>query len=108
MVSNRQQLPHRRPNVTVETDWNGYPISVTVGFDPATGQPAEVFADSAKGGQVAETIRDACVWASLILQSGQTPDDLAKSLGRVPDYTGAENPASPLGAIAAVVQEVAQ
>ena len=49
--------------------------------------------------RIRKAIRDA-------LQSSQTPDDLAKSLGRVPDYTGAENPASPLGAIAQAVQEV--
>jgi hypothetical protein len=104
----RKQLPHRRPNCTVDTMWNGISITVTVGFDPATGEPKEIFADCEKGGQIADTIRDGCIWASLILQSGQTPDDLAKSLGRVPDYTGAENPASPLGAIAQVVQEVAQ
>jgi len=56
-----------------------------------------------KGGQMADTIRDACVWASLLLQYGCT--DLAKSLGRVPDYTGAETAASPLGVIAECVRE---
>ncbi len=102
----RKQLPNRRPNVTVETDWDGHPLSITVGFHPRTGRASEVFADSAKGGQMADTLRDACVWASLILQSGMTPQELTKSLGRVPDYTGTERAASPLGVIAQVVAEV--
>jgi hypothetical protein len=102
----RKQLPNRRPNVTVQTDWDGHPLSITVGFHPRTGRASEVFADSAKGGQMADTLRDACVWASLILQSGMTPQELTKSLGRVPDYTGTERAASPLGVIAQVVAEV--
>lgn len=105
---NRKQLAHRRPNMTVETEWNGHPLTVTVGFNPRTGKVAEVFADSIKGGQMADTIRDACVWASLILQSGGTPADLAKSLGRVPDYTGQERAASPLGIIAQTIMEAEQ
>ncbi len=104
----RKQLPNRRPNVTVETDWDGHPLSITVGFHPRTGRASEVFADSAKGGQMADTLRDACVWASLILQSGMTPQELTKSLGRVPDYTGTERAASPLGVIAQVVSEADQ
>jgi hypothetical protein len=102
----RKQPPNRRPNTTVETDWQGHPITVTVGYHPRTGKACEVFADVLRGGQMADTLRDACVWASLILQSGMTPQDLTKSLGRVPDYTGTERAASPLGVIAQVVAEV--
>lgn len=105
---NRKALPHRRPNVTVEADWQGHPLTITIGFHPKTGKPCEVFADALRGGQMAETIRDACVWASLILQSGGTPADLAKSLGRVPDYTGEERAASPLGIIAQTIMEADQ
>ena len=102
-LPNRASLPMRRPNATYETDWNGHPLTITVGFDPITGRPAEVFCDAPRGGQMAETLRDAAVWASLLLQHGC--DDLAKSLGRVPDYTGAETAASPLGVIAEIVKE---
>ena len=101
----RKQLPTRRPNTTVETDWQGHPITVTVGYHPKTGKPCEVFADAIRGGHMADTLRDACVWASLILQMGGTPEDLAKSLGRVPDYTGTERAASPLGIIAQTIME---
>ena len=97
----RQTLPNRRPNATMQTEWAGHPISVTVGFDPATRLVSEVFADAMNGGAMAETLRDACVWASMLLQHGCT--DLGKSLGRVPDYTGAEHAASPLGVIAECV-----
>ena len=97
----RATLPNRRPNATMTAVWNGHPITITVGLDPDTGQPVEVFADSVKGGQMADTLRDACVWASILLQHGC--GDLGKSLGRVPDYTGAESSASPLGVIAECV-----
>lgn len=91
--------------MTVQTDWDGHPLTITVGYHPKTGKACEVFCDAKKGGQMAETIRDAAVWASLILQMGGTPEDLAKSLGRVPDYTGTERAASPLGVIAQTIME---
>lgn len=99
----RQTLPNRRPNITLQTEWQGFSISVTVGYDPATGLPSEVFADVLNGGHMAETLKDACIWASKLLQHGC--DDLCQSLGRVPDYTGAEHAASPLGVIAECVRE---
>ena len=105
----RTPLPTRRPNLTIDADWNGHPVSVTVGLDPATGQPAEVFADTARGGDMQASIADACVLISLALQHGIAPADLAKSLGRVPAWVnGVETdaPASPVGCIVAVVAEV--
>ncbi|MFA9231845.1 MAG: ribonucleotide reductase [Microgenomates group bacterium] len=99
----RKTLPNRRPSITVEAEWSGHPFTVTVGYDPETGKASEVFADTAKGGQMQETIRDACVLASKLLQHGEEPADLPKSLGRVPDYTGAEDYASPIGKIAEIV-----
>ena len=104
----RNELPTRRPNVTTEGEWNGHRLSISIGFDPATGKPAEVFADSIGGGHMQDTIRDACVWASILLQTGSTGSDLLKSLGRVPDYTGTERPASPLGTIAQAVVEASE
>lgn len=104
-MSARQPLPARRPNFTVETVWNGHPITVTVGLRLEDGAPAEVFADTPRGGDLQASIADACVLISLALQHGLAPADLAKSLGRVPVWTepGAVAPASPVGAIVGVL-----
>ena len=105
----RTPLPNRRPSVTTDTTWDGHAFTVTVGFD-ADGNPRDVFADNAKGAMQA-TISDACVWASIAMQHGATPQDLAKSLGRIPAWingTEGEGPASPIGAIAAAIMAVAK
>ena len=106
----RATLPGRRPNVTRAAEWNGHAFTVTIGLDPATGAPAEVFADTARGGDMAPTLADACVIVSLALQHGIAPDALAKSLARVPVLWAEEGvtaPASPVGAIVdAILAEV--
>jgi hypothetical protein len=99
----RHPPPTRRPNVTIDIDWQGHPITMTVGFYPETGLPTEAFADTAKGGQMSATVADACVWASILLQMGADVSALGKSLTRetAPAWAGgADTPASPLGAIA--------
>ncbi len=104
----RAALPHRRSNVTRTVHWEGHEFTVTIGLDPQTWQPAEVFADTAKGGQMHVTIADACVWASIAMQHGVTPAELAKSLGEVPVLgapEGTMGPASPIGAIVAAIIE---
>ena len=104
----RANLPPRRSNVTRAVHWEGHEFTVTIGMDPVTWQPAEVFADTAKGGQMHVTIADACVWASIAMQHGVTPAELAKSLGEVPVLgapKGTTGPASPLGAIVAAIIE---
>jgi hypothetical protein len=106
----RKTLPNRRPNLTRAVQWDGHDFTVTIGIDPATGAPAEVFADTRKGGQMQATLADACVLISLALQHGIAPADLAKSLGRVPAWNGNDNtaPASPVGAVVeALLGEVA-
>lgn len=98
----RRTLPTRRPNRTIATEWNGHSFSLTVGFDPATGSVLEVFADTAKGGDMQAAIADACVVISIALQHGITAAELAKSLGQVPVLWGEEGqsgPASPIGAV---------
>lgn len=98
----RHTLPARRPNCTTSITWNNHPMDVTIGFDPATGQPSEVFANTAKGGDMQSALADASVILSIALQHGIAPADLAKSLGRVPVLwgdEGATQPASPVGAI---------
>lgn len=98
----RAALPYRRPNATIAAEWQGHAITVTVGYDPQTGEPMEVFCDTAKGGDMAATLSDACVIISLALQHGVTPNALAKSLGRVPVWGSTDDaPASPIGVIVA-------
>lgn len=102
----RKTLPNRRPSITVETEWQGHRLSVTVGFNPKNGTASEVFADTASGGQMQAALRDGCIVASIAMQHGASPAALAKSMSRVADYTGAEGPASPMGAIMEIVAEM--
>lgn len=98
----RSRLPDRRPNVTTERQWGVHIITVTVGFDPATGDPRECFANVKKGGDLQAMVADACVAISIALQSGTGAAELAKSMSRVPDYmNGAEAtaPGSVMGTI---------
>jgi len=111
---NRQTLPNRRPCVTVDTVWNGNRVTIGVGFDPATGEVMEAFADAASGADQDQSLRDACTIASMSLQWGSPLDDLERSLGRVPAYAMADGamvktdaPASPVGAALAAVRFVA-
>lgn len=101
----RTALPHRRSNITRAVEWNGHSFTVTIGLDPVTWRPAEVFADTSKGGDMAAALADACVVISLALQHGITPADLGKSLGRVPLlWAEGDAPASPIGAIVEAIQ----
>lgn len=104
----RTTLPARRPSQTIATEWQGHPFTVTIGMDPKTCQPCEVFADTAKGGQMQSTIADACVLVSIALQHGIPASALAKSLSRVPDVMAggdADLAGSPIGVIVAHVME---
>lgn len=105
----RAVLPMRRPNLSVSLDWGGLPLSVTAGFCPATGAVREVFADTAKGGQIAHVLADGCVLISIALQNGIALAALAKSLGRVPGFVNgaeADLPASPIGVIIGALQSI--
>ena len=102
----RTRLPHRRPALTIDTAWQGHPLTVTVGMMP-NGTPGEVFAQTAHGGQMQDAIADACVLISIALQHGVQPADLAKSLGRVPHWANGietDAPASPVGTILEVIE----
>ena len=101
----RGRLPDRRPSMTFEATWNNHQLSGTVGFDPVTGRVLEVFGDPQKGSMQA-TIADAMVLVSIALQRGATVDELRRSLLIETDYTGAETPASPIGAILKAVGEM--
>lgn len=107
----RDRLPNRRPNATALVAWQGREIAVSVGFDPATGAPREVFASGPKeGSDMLATLADACVVISLALQHGASPAALARSLLKVPagfDGDG-EAPASVIGAVVDVLVGEAQ
>lgn len=84
----RTALPDRRRNETVDVEFAGSEFTVTIGYD-AAGQAKEVFADGHKeGSDVQATVRDACIWASLLLQHGASPDAIRASTGRVPRWHG--------------------
>ena len=103
----RATLPNYRPNITRSTEWSGHAFTVTIGIDPETLRPVEVFADILKGGDMQATLADACVIISLALQHGIATGELAKSLARVPvlwSEEGTTAPASPLGAIVEAIQ----
>lgn len=119
----RAALPSRRPCVTTDATFQGWPMTITVGLYPSdipggpnAGDPGEVFADMPKGGPIAATLADHCTTVSLALQHGTPPAALAKSLGRVPTWAlvdgemvQVESPASPAGPIiAAVLGEVGE
>jgi hypothetical protein len=114
----RSPLPTRRPSITTATQWQGHEITVTTSFYPDTGLVGEVFADTTKGGQIAASLADAACLASIALQNGVTPDDLAKSLGQVPNLLYRPDdpdslqpeflPASPVGAMMDVVKRGAE
>lgn len=97
----RQVLPSRRPSATSKvyvTMDNGKEIKIliTIGFDPQ-GRPAEVFCADFKAGTALHAIvMDACICLSRLLQHGDTPKDILRSMCR---------PHSLLGTIASEVAE---
>ena len=98
----RRKLPNRRPNVSIEFETEGRAYTVTVGLDPSTAQPREIFISDAKAGSGMDaTLNDASILASLALQFGRTPQELAAAMSRLgalhQPLEGAQ-PASPLGA----------
>ena len=99
----RNRLPGRRPSVGFLTEWQGHEFAVTVGIDPASGAPLEVFAN-AKRGAMQSTIADAAVLISLALQRGATIPDLRRSLLLEMTFDGSGVPTSPIGAILEAVE----
>ena len=98
----RRKLPNRRPNVSIEFETEGRAYTVTIGFDPGTACPREIFISDAKAGSGMDaTLNDASILASLALQFGRTPQELAAAmsrLGALHQSLEAAQPASPLGA----------
>jgi hypothetical protein len=99
----RTQLPNRRPNLTIDLEHKGLTFNVSVGFDPVSGAPMEVFGTTNRAGSdFAFLLADACVVLSIALQNGIQPSALSKTMQWVPVVGSAEKtqePASPIGAI---------
>ncbi len=83
-VPHRHRLPNRRPALTRTIDAGNHRLEVTIGLDPADGQPREVFMDGAKdGGELAVILDDVAVLVSVALQHGVPAAALAKSMSRI-------------------------
>ena len=109
MTTPRKRLPNRRPSHTESLEVAGQTITATVGFDPETARPSEVFLSGGKAGSALDSLlADAAVVISVALQHGVTAKALAKSIGRLPEGPVAPAdldqcppavvPASPIGA----------
>ena len=84
-VPHRRRLPNRRPSESRTLTVGNHAFAATVGFDPATGRPREVFLDGAKsGGELASILGDAAVIISIALQHGISAATLAKTISREP------------------------
>ena len=80
----RERLPTRRPNQTMDLVYDGTLYAVTVGFQPDTGEPREIFTHGARvGSNMDGILDDACILLSLLLQHRVEPAALARSMGRL-------------------------
>jgi hypothetical protein len=116
-INMRTRLPNRRPSLIEEVTVNGLPMTVTVGIDPTTGKPLEVFLNGGKEGSAFDAVAsDAAVVVSIALQRGIPAADLAHSIARIPlgptrpeDLDGRivpTVPASPIGAALDVLMHI--
>ena len=81
----RARLPNRRPSHTEALEVDGQTFEATVGFDPQSGQPREIFLSGGKQGSMMDSLlNDAAVIISVALQHGISAAALVKSVGRVP------------------------
>ena len=108
-ISPRQRLPNRRPSHTETLQVDGQAFTATIGFDPESGQPCELFLDAHKRDSMfGSMLADSAVAISVALQHGVSAAALAKSIGRLPaglvtsanleDPQPGRVPASPIGA----------
>lgn len=105
----RRRLPNRRPSITAAIGADGMAAVATIGFDPATGRPAELFLAADKPGSALDALlADAGVAISVALQHGVPAAALAKSVARVPAALDgpATITASPIGAALDLVAEL--
>lgn len=106
----RTALPDRREAITKPvvwtTDTGQHSFYVSVGFEHGTDQILEVFYASGmkEGSSLRAMASDACVLASMLLQHGETPETIAKSLSSAP-VLGINRPASIVGAIVEAISK---
>lgn len=85
MNAARTPLPNRRPSIIETIEIDGHSFTASIGFNPATGQPRELFLDGTKSGSALDGIlNDAAVTISVALQHGVSAAALAKSVARLP------------------------
>lgn len=100
----RTNLPNRRPNETLELSHRGLTFYVTVGFDPVTGAPLEVFGSTPHAGSdFAILLSDACVILSIALQHGIVPSALSKTMQWSPVMGQADKTSEPASVIGAIL-----
>ena len=81
-MTERQQLPTRRPNQTFELIHDNTKFAVTIGYDLATKEAREVFTHGAKVGSMMDAILDdSCILLSVALQNGIKASSLTESMG---------------------------
>lgn len=99
----RHRLPSRRPSDTHAIEFAGRTYRVTVGYYH-DGRIGEVFASGGKeGSHIDAMLSNACVLASVAMQHGVRPSELARSMLRVPAFADAFGagvaPACPVAAV---------
>ena len=109
--TDRTSLPPRRPSETFELAVGGQTMLVTIGFDPATDRPRELFMSGEKQGNDFDAmLADIAVALSVALQHNVSAAALAKSVGRLPLATApfavGTEPASAVGAVLDLLQRV--
>ena len=106
-MTDRQRLPNRRRQETVELEFGEHQYAVSVGFDPSCAI-REVFVTGHRQGSTLDALLDdAAIIISHHLQRGGTAEQLRKSMSRLGGGIGvATAPASPVGAVVDLVADV--
>ena len=108
-MSARIKLPNRREQETRAWEYRDTEYQVSIAFDD-TGQIKEVFVKGALHGSDMDSLwDDICILISLGLQCGMTPDELRKSLLRLPTggpFERATKPASIVGGLLDLIAEI--
>ncbi len=113
----RQRLPNHRECHTETLAVDGQSFEATVGFDPESGQPRELFMSAGKEGSMLDALlADAAVAISVSLQHSVPAAALVKSARRPPavpigpaDLESSRSgrvPASPIGAVLDLLQSL--
>jgi ribonucleoside-diphosphate reductase alpha chain len=102
-MSERRNLPGRRPMETLRLEIGGAQALASIGYDPQTGYPLEVFLAGEKvGTDLWNVLHDTAVIISVALQYGVPAEVLAKSIARETEretLTMTDKPATIIGAV---------